>query len=132
MADQILRDGVMIPLPEPAERTAFAKWLVDNKVNEPFHPDHHYDNVSAFRAGIGRAPGEEGHFPDTFKLPGHDTFSNESQYATGDNAKYAGSWNGDQYTPSAQRYQGSDNTLSRAVLSLLNSISSSSFSKGVK
>lgn len=119
----------MIPLPLPEERSRFAQWLADNKVSDPFHPDQHYDNVGAFRSGIGRAPGEQGHFPDTFKLPGHPTFSNESQYATGDNAKYAGSWpenaqSDSQYIPPGQKYQQADPQFAKAVLELFNAVAS--------
>lgn len=34
----------------------------------------------------------QAHFTDKYKMPNHETFSNESMYATGDNAKYAGYW----------------------------------------
>lgn len=134
MSDSLLRDGVRIPLPEPSERTAFAQWLQRNNVNEPFHPNQHYDNVSAFRAGVNRAPGKEGHFPDTYKLPGHKTFSNESQYAMGDNAKYAGSWPPNAQTdadfiPPAQRYQPQDPAFGQLVLNLLNAIAGSQVSR---
>lgn len=87
----VMRDGVEIPLPTAKESAAFEAWAKRNGVNEPFHPGHHYDNVGAFRAGIDRDKGSA-HFPDTFKLPGHPTFSNESKYATGEFAKHAGYW----------------------------------------
>lgn len=89
------RDGVSIPKPRADEKKAFEQWLRANKVNEPFHPDQHYDYVGAFRAGQGRAKGDEGHFTDQFKLPGHETFSDESQYAKGEFAKKAGHWDYD-------------------------------------
>lgn len=132
--DTLLRDGVRIPLPSQTERAAFAEWAKRNGVNDPFHPDHHYDNVSAFRAGIDRAPGQEGHFPDTYKLPGHKTFSNESQYATGDNAKYAGSWPPNAQTdadfiPPAQKYAPADPRFASLILNLLNAIGSSKVSR---
>lgn len=38
-----------------------------------------------------------GHFPDTYKLPNHPTFSNESIYSTKQNP--GGHWNGDKYVP---------------------------------
>ena len=43
------------------------------------------------------------HFTDEFKLPNHETFSNESIYAAGPMAAQAGSWDGDNYKPSTQR-----------------------------
>ena len=39
----------------------------------------------------------EAHFTDKYKMPNHATFSNDSIYATGDNAKYAGSWDNNRY-----------------------------------
>ena len=43
----------------------------------------------------------EAHFTDKYKKPNHESFSTESMYATGDNAKYAGTWdeNGDFIPP---------------------------------
>lgn len=39
----------------------------------------------------------QNHFTDKYKMPNHETFSNESMYATGDNAKYAGHWENDKF-----------------------------------
>jgi hypothetical protein len=41
------------------------------------------------------------HLTDEFKLPNHPTFSNESIYATGQNAARAGHWNGDTFVSAA-------------------------------
>jgi len=41
------------------------------------------------------------HFTDEFKLPNHETFSDESMYATGANRLRAGHWNGDNYVPAS-------------------------------
>jgi hypothetical protein len=35
-----------------------------------------------WKANPGGKPDSRGHFPDTFKLPNHPTFSAESKYAT--------------------------------------------------
>jgi GH24 family phage-related lysozyme (muramidase) len=40
------------------------------------------------------------HFIDRYKKPNHPTFSVESRYATGDDARLAGTWRGDEYVPS--------------------------------
>ena len=48
-----------------------------------------YDMRGAFTRGI--APGENGHYPDTFKKPNHPTFSDQSQYH-GKDGYYGGSW----------------------------------------
>lgn len=39
------------------------------------------------------------HFTDEFKLPNHPTFSVESQFATPPIRQYAGTWQGEKYTP---------------------------------
>lgn len=53
-----------------------------------------YDLRGAFKAGL--TPGKNGHWPDTFKKPNHETFSDESKYAAYGNA---GHWEGDTYIP---------------------------------
>jgi len=98
--DFIVRDGVKIPVPQGVEQVLFDAWLEKNNDKEPFHPEQHYDYVSAFRAGINRSPappGKRGHFPDTYKLPGHPTFSVESMYYK--KGMPAGKWEGEKYTP---------------------------------
>ncbi len=55
-----------------------------------------YDLRGAFKANLTPDP-ETGHWPDTYKKPNHPTFSNESQYATGENAKLAGHWAGPEH-----------------------------------
>lgn len=62
----------------------------------PNDSGYDYDFRGAFKAGV--VPDlDNGHWPDTFKKPNHPTFSNESQYAKGDMAKYAGKWDGENY-----------------------------------
>jgi hypothetical protein len=90
----MIMDGIPISLPTKEELPAFENWLKENNIKEPFHPEQHYDYVSAFRAGINR---KNGHFPDTFKFPNHPTFSVESKYYT--KGMPAGKWEGDTYIP---------------------------------
>ena len=99
-----IRDGVEMTYPTPEEMPKFLEWLKINNDKDPFHPDQHYDYVGAFRAGINRtdqegnqAPFPKGHFPDTFKLPGHPTFSIESKYYK--EGMPAGIWDGETYIP---------------------------------
>jgi len=54
-----------------------------------------YDLRGAYEAGI--VPGPDQHFPDTFKLPGHPTFSIESKYWKP--GMPAGRWEGEKYIP---------------------------------
>lgn len=56
---------------------AYQYWLKQNKVQDSPYSD--YDNYGAFKAGINRDPLSQ-HFPDTFKLPWHSSFSNQSKY----------------------------------------------------
>ena len=79
----------------PEEQAAFEQWLRANNIHDLDDPRSHYDYRGAFKAGVGREPGAEGHFPDTFKQHGHETFSNESQYSKGD----GGTWKGDTFIP---------------------------------
>src|SRR3954469_22889532 len=67
----------------PEVQAAFELWLKQNNIHDLDDPRSHYDYRGAFRAGVGRDPGNA-HFPDTFKQHGHETFSNESQYSKGD------------------------------------------------
>lgn len=67
-----------------------------------------YD-LRAFYAKYGPVDVVKGqHLTDEFKLPNHKTFSNESIFAAGDYAKYAGRWVGEgdnaQYVPSKTTY----------------------------
>ena len=82
------------PLPA-AKQIEYSNWKT---VNAPNDSGHDYDLQGAFLAGVTRDPAT-GHMPDTFKKPNHPTFSNQSQYATGKWAKYAGKWSGETYHP---------------------------------
>lgn len=82
------------PLPA-ARQIEYSNWKTANAPNDS---GYDYDLVGAFLAGVTRDPAT-GHMPDTFKKPNHPTFSNQSQYATGKWAKYAGSWSGETYHP---------------------------------
>lgn len=64
----------------------FIEWLDRN--NLLLSDD--YDHMGAFNAGL--QPDERGHLPDTYKLPNHITYSNESKYAQQKGAPPAGRW----------------------------------------
>jgi spore germination cell wall hydrolase CwlJ-like protein len=57
-----------------------------------------YDLRGAFKAGVTPDP-KNGHWPDTFKKPNHETFSVESQYAVGADKAKAGKWDGETFIP---------------------------------
>jgi hypothetical protein len=72
----------------PNQEKAFMTWVSKNKI--PFDPTEEiqdydmrgfYKDVLENRASTPK-PGE--HFPDTYKTPYHESFSNESRYANYD------------------------------------------------
>ncbi len=73
---------------------------------DPLDSGVDYDHRGFFDANETR--GANGHGTDKFKKPNHPTFSDESQYATGENAKYAGHWGPgeENYIPGQQKYDG--------------------------
>lgn len=75
------------------EESVFQQWKSKYAPNDT---GEDYDLRGAYKAGLKPDP-NTGHWPDTFKKPNHPTFSNQSQYAVGENAKLAGRWEGDRY-----------------------------------
>ena len=81
----------------PLAELAFQQWVGQNKV--PFDPSPqadydmrgYYNALSNGRVGGSEMNANDGqlHYPDTYKTPYHESFSNESQYAT----KNAPGWN---------------------------------------
>jgi hypothetical protein len=63
----------------PSQEAAFQQWKA---INAPNDSGQDYDLRGAFLANEGRAG--NGHMTDQFKMPNHQSFSNESQYATPD------------------------------------------------
>ena len=68
----------------PENERRFGNWLKINskRVGEfdPQNPQEDYDMRGWWLANKG-IPAPDGHFPDTYKTPYHETFSNESQYS---------------------------------------------------
>lgn len=73
------------------QESAYTQWKAQYA---PRDSGQDYDLRGAFKAGL--KPDTTGHWPDTFKKPGHPTFSDESKYARFGNP---GHWQGDTYTP---------------------------------
>jgi len=88
----------------PEEETKFQAW---KKQNAPDDSGADYDLRGAYRAGLTK-DADSGHWNDKFKKPSHPTFSDQSQYAKGDYAKYAGHWEGDKFVPPEQRWDDQD------------------------
>lgn len=80
----------------------FQSWIRKSGITDLDHPDSHYDYRGFWRSTEG-APHKAGtHFPDTYKLPGHPTFSVESKYYT-PGVTPAGRWAGDTFIPPEKR-----------------------------
>jgi hypothetical protein len=79
---------------EADDEQNFQQWF--SKVAHKGETGADYDYRGAYKAGISADP-KTAHWPDTFKKPNHETFSNESQYATGEDAQKAGYWDGEKY-----------------------------------
>lgn len=85
----------------------FQKWYnniaaLNNLSSNPYDPSHYYDWKGLFNEQNNNAELLKGHFPDTYKLPGHPTFSVESKYYKP--GMIAGYWKGDDYylTPDSE------------------------------
>jgi len=90
----------------PADEQAYRQWMVKNgqtraagqAVDDQFNGlDYDYRGFYKENGPVDVAQGQ--HFSDKYKLPNHPTFSVESQYAVGEDAKKAGRWLGDNYVP---------------------------------
>lgn len=105
--DQAMKDTKRTEL-SPAQENDYRAWLdkIGMTREKGFNLDqsytgNDYDLRGFFKkygaADVNVAGGQ--HFTDEFKLPNHQTFSNQSAYATGAAAELAGTWNGDTYVP---------------------------------
>lgn len=102
--------GVQLTKLEPKQETAYQDWLqkigMTREKGMNMTPDGtgvDYD-MRGYFAKYGATPHADGqHFTDEFKLPNHPTFSDQSNFAKGDNAKFAGHWNGDTFVPPAMK-----------------------------
>jgi len=109
----------------PEELYHFRKWGqrqgLENWNGNPFKgtdmsPYSDYDMPGYWKAGATGAgmdmASAEVHYPDTYKKPGHETFSIESKYATPQ--RFGGVWSGDTYVP-----EQTQNTFLEYVRSLM-------------
>jgi hypothetical protein len=84
---------------EPDDEKKFQVW---KRKNAPKDSGADYDLRGAFKSGLAKDP-ETGHWNDKFKKPNHPTFSDESQYAKGEQAERAGHWVGETFVPPANK-----------------------------
>lgn len=87
---------------DEGEEDKFQDW---KKENAPDDSGVDYDLRGAYKADMQKDP-ESGHMGDRFKKPNHPTFSDESQYATGENRGRAGHWVGNEFVPPAPYAHG--------------------------
>lgn len=72
---------------EPKEEVQFRQWVAQNKIpHDPNDPKADYDMRGFWKAQQAGDPQAKRstknlHFPDTWKTPYHESFSNESKYA---------------------------------------------------
>jgi hypothetical protein len=83
------------------DEAAFQQWKA---ANAPDDSGIDYDLRGAYLANMQRA--ENGHMGDQFKKPNHPTFSDQSQYAVGDQRARMGYWVGDTFVPPVARAKG--------------------------
>jgi hypothetical protein len=90
----------------PDEEAKYRKWLggIGMTREAGYNVDENFSGTDYDLRGFYKKYGPANinvrggqHFPDEFKLPNHQTFSDESKFATGADAAKAGHWNGDQY-----------------------------------
>lgn len=96
---------------KPNQEAMYRSWLesIGHTQQNGYALDARYNgndyDYRGFFAKYGPVDVRNGqHFTDEFKLPNHSTFSNESVYATGRAAPFAGSWQGSTYTPSPAQF----------------------------
>ena len=82
-----------------ADEPKFQEW---KKQNAPNDSGADYDLRGAYKSGMSKDP-ESGHWKDRYKKPNHPTFSDESDYATGDQRDRAGHWEGNTFVPPANK-----------------------------
>ena len=74
----------------PEEESQFQAWAKKNKVRLDPGWNEDYDMRGLWKSNPNITPDERGHWPDTYKLPNHSTFSNQSIYATPDAPRWYG------------------------------------------
>lgn len=85
LAAQDKKDGAAVPPKQQGDDPAYQQWLQRYVIRE----DPTYDTRAAFQHGL--KPDARGHLNDTYKLPTHPTFSDESIH-NGEGGKAGGKW----------------------------------------
>lgn len=90
------------------EEQRFEKWYssyaaATGNDKNPDAESHRYDYRGYWKEQGDVKVAEGMHLPDTYKLPGHPTFSKESKFAVGPYADQAGTWDGETFIPPAKK-----------------------------
>lgn len=112
---------------DPNQEKTFQSWYKRTAKNlgldnDPDNPMHYYDYRGYYKE-FGDVLMENGqHFTDTYKLPGHPTFSNQSKYANFYNKDLQGYWDiNDKYIPPKKYKDGGPiNTIIPDILMNIN------------
>lgn len=95
----------------PVEEIQYQTWRVGLPKNLQSEGD--YDLRGLWKENPNIKPSANLHFPDTYKLPNHPTFSDESRYFNPKTKKYAGHWN---ETDSSWNYMPYDTTIKKMIV----------------
>lgn len=89
----------------------FEEWFSKSKNDGVIHPNDNGNDYDfrGFWKNIVNSDNKneynsDNHFPDTYKKPNHETFSNESKYAKGKLKEYAGKWENDKFINSKKKF----------------------------
>lgn len=101
--DQLAADAPVTAL-EDGQEKLYRAWMdkigmtPDKGMNvDADYTGRDYDMRGYFKKYGATEHADGQHFTDEFKLPNHETFSDQSIYATGEAARVAGTWEGDKY-----------------------------------
>lgn len=81
----------------PQQESGYQQWRAGLPKN--LQSEYDYDLRGLYNSNPQAKPSSDLHFPDTYKLPNHPTFSNESQYYNGVQPGVGGYWQEDTYVP---------------------------------
>ena len=88
------KPGPYVTQLDPQDETRFQSWVKQNQIPWQDSPTSDYDMRGFWKAQQSGDPnakrGANLHFPDTWKTPYHETFSNESKYALPTAGRWAG------------------------------------------
>ena len=92
-----MQEGGKLTKLDSGQEKTFQSWYKRTSTALGLDPDpdsyQHYYDYRGFYKEYGDVPMKNGqHFTDTYKLPGHPTFSNESKYANFSNRDKQGYW----------------------------------------